>query len=63
MVIFQIFETYTELLRQRMHPMRAFLDEETRYKFQNFGKFQFIYFSLLNFKDLFNTNYCQLNLY
>ena len=31
-----------------------FPTEETRYKLRKFGKFQFIYFCLLNFKDLFN---------
>ena len=33
----------------------ALPDEKTQYKFQKFGKFQLIYFSLLNFKDLFNV--------
>ena len=33
----------------------AFSDEEAQYKFRKFGKFQFIYFSLWNFKDLFTN--------
>ena len=35
----------------------AFPDEETQYKFKKFRNFQFIYFSLLNFKDIFKQNY------
>ena len=39
----------------------AFPDEETQYKFRKFGKFQLIYFSLLNFKDIFNVISCMLS--
>ena len=34
-----------------------FPDEEAQYEFREFGKFQFIYFSSLNFKDLFKYSY------
>ena len=32
----------------------SFPDKESQYKIQKFGKFQLIYFSLLNFKDIFS---------
>ena len=53
---FQMFETYTKFLCQGRN--NAFLDEETRYKSRKFGKFQLVYFSLLNLKDIFNIYVC-----